>query len=201
MLKYIILFLLSINSCFAGFSGTGFFIDNKGDLVTCEHVIRGTSHHYVFLNNVRYPVTVLYSSRSKDVAILHVNLNTPYFLTVSSYYSGGDSVTMYGFPRPDDFGMSLKVSIGTVSYNRYDPYSTMNTEIQSYPGYSGAPLIDDCGKVLGIDEAGLGKHSSITGWAVPGQRITSVIGESRDTECRPVSLEYAKKAIILVYSE
>lgn len=50
----------------------------------------------------------------------------------------------------------------------------IKTDIALYPGYSGGPLIDTAGNVLGINTAGLSRHAGLT---IPVQTVDRVLDE------------------------
>ena len=56
-------------------SGTGFFIDNKGHILTCSHVVQNASHVYVEIPNEgkrRYKASVLGICPCFDLAVVQI---------------------------------------------------------------------------------------------------------------------------------
>jgi len=159
-------------------TGSGFFINSNGYIMTNNHVVEGaalTSGKITvkLSNNHIYPATVIGRDTSYDLAVLKIKLkNTPALqLGDSSKVEVGDAVIAIGSP----LGLQGTVTSGIVSAkNRPVTTSSDNTSGEtSYidalqtdaavnPGNSGGPLVDASGAVIGVNSAiaSLGQNAS-----------------------------------------
>ena len=155
-------------------SGTGFFIDNEGHILTCSHVVRRASYVYIEIpkeGKKQYKAHVLGICPHFDLAlvkienyknILHCNLHEGHDLTIKP----GDETYALGFPLGQD---NLKVTKGIISGQQHNMYQ-IDTPIN--PGNSGGPLIKN-NLVIGVNGAGVILANNI-GYAVPISRYFSI---------------------------
>ena len=152
-------------------SGTGFFIDRKGHILTCSHVVQDASHVYIEIPNEgkkQYKAQVLGICPFFDIAIIRiVDYKNTHCCTLDedighmdgAAVKSGDETYALGFPLGQD---NLKVTKGIVSGQQQRMYQ-IDTPIN--PGNSGGPLLKN-GKVIGINGAGILLANNI-GYAVP----------------------------------
>ena len=164
--------------------GTGFFIDNKGDIATNDHVVGSVKTVTVQLGTKSYKGTVIGTDRLDDLAIVHVSpiLGVkPLPLGTATTLKPGYYVIAIGNP----FQMTGSVSSGIVSgLNRSMPSvggRDMNGLIQTdapiNPGNSGGPLLNTRGQVVGINtmiESPVSGSVGI-GFAIPIDRLKKVL--------------------------
>lgn len=140
--------------------GTGFFVDDQGDIATNAHVVSGQKTVTVTLSGKNVKGTVVGSDTVDDLAIVHVSPPAgvqPLRLGSAKTLQPGDLVIAIGNP----FELTASVSAGIVSgLNRSMPMASgrvMNDLVQTdaalNPGNSGGPLIDQNGQVVGINTA------------------------------------------------
>lgn len=153
-------------------SGTGFFIDKKGHILTCSHVVQDASHVYIEIPNegkMQYKAQVLGICPFFDIAIIRIlDYQNTHCCTLDkaighsedhAAVKSGDETYALGFPLGQD---NLKVTKGIVSGQQQRMYQ-IDTPIN--PGNSGGPLLKN-GKVIGINGAGIILANNI-GYAVP----------------------------------
>lgn len=153
-------------------SGTGFFIDKKGHILTCSHVVQDASHVYIEIPNEgkkQYKAQVLGICPFFDIAIIRIlDYQNTHCCTLDeaighsdgdAAVKSGDETYALGFPLGQD---NLKVTKGIVSGQQQRMYQ-IDTPIN--PGNSGGPLLKN-GKVIGINGAGVLLANNI-GYAVP----------------------------------
>jgi putative serine protease PepD len=141
--------------------GAGIVYDNKGDILTDEHVVAGaTSVRVNFQNGKSYPARVLGTDPSSDVGVIRVNAPAselhPLALANSSNAQVGDSVVAIGSP----FSLPETVTQGIVSQtgrsitapNNYQIPGAIQTDAAINPGNSGGPLLNSEGQVLGLND-------------------------------------------------
>jgi len=156
--------------------GSGFIINDRGLVVTNNHVIDGASKITVKLADGReFDAKVLGSDPKVDVALLQLQgdvKNLPVlYLGNSDKAEVGDWVIAIGNP----FGLDHTVSHGIISAKEriigagpYDDF--IQTDAPINPGNSGGPLFNVHGEVVGVNTAILspnGKGSVGIGFAVP----------------------------------
>jgi putative serine protease PepD len=140
-------------------TGTGFVIDNHGDVLTASHVVAGASTVTVkFQSGPVRTASVLGTDTSNDVSVLHVN---PSGLTLRSLVLGSVQSLLAGDPLAvigDPFGYNRSLSTGVVSGlgrtiqapNGFLIANALQTDAVLNPGNSGGPVLDARGQVVGI---------------------------------------------------
>lgn len=137
-------------------SGTGFFIDQRGYVLTNEHVIHGKNHIVVTLHDrTDQAASVVAADQGMDIAILKLSgaFSAPALsLGDSDAIRLGDAVYVLGFPLESKLGSALTVTNGLVSSIRQrkgEPWFQISAAVN--PGNSGGPLIRaDSGAVVGV---------------------------------------------------
>lgn len=148
--------------------GSGFFIDNKGHIITCSHCVQDATKVYIELpneGNHKYDVIVKGICPKFDIALLQIigYKNKDYFDLDNSEVKIGSETHAVGYPLGQT---NMKVTRGIISGQQYGYYQT-DTAIN--PGNSGGPIIFK-GKVIGIIAAGIPLSENI-GFAVPISRF------------------------------
>lgn len=142
-------------------SGTGFFIDNNGTLVTNYHVIEGWKNAKIQLADKMQAdvVSVAHSDSDIDIAILTTNATntTPVDIGNSDNVQIGETVYAIGYPEAFALGISSSTfTSGMVSMNRTIGGNTyIQSTVDITHGNSGGPLINTAGEVIGITSAGI----------------------------------------------
>ena len=165
--------------------GSGFIIDEKGIVVTNNHVIQGADDILVSVNGSKeYKAKVLGADPYMDLAVLEIDSNekfVPVDFGDSDKARVGDWVIAIGNP----FGFGGTVTSGIISsrnrdigLTRYDDF--IQTDASINQGNSGGPLFDLNGKVIGINTAIIapGASGSIgIGFAIPSNPASRVISQ------------------------
>ncbi|MBQ7548618.1 MAG: serine protease [Clostridia bacterium] len=159
------------------YTGTGFFDDENGTIITNYHVIDGTNWGYVTTSNgKKYDIIkVIGYDESLDIAILQTDARgyvpltrrTAKLLTGESVYALGSSLGLTG-----TFSDGV-VSSASREYDRH--YYIQHTAAISH-GNSGGPLLDKYGQVVGINCAYIDGGQNIN-LAIPIEMVDTV---SRD---------------------
>ena len=163
--------------------GSGFIIDEKGIVVTNNHVIQGAEDIYIRVNGDKeFKAKVIGADPGMDLAVLQINSDEK-FKTVKFGNSGsariGDWVITIGNP----FGLGGTVTAGIISarnrsigLSRYEDF--IQTDASINQGNSGGPLFNVKGEVIGINTAILGQSGSIgIGFAIPSNSAQKVINQ------------------------
>ena len=161
--------------------GSGFVIDEKGIVITNNHVIQGAEDIYIRLDDGReYKAKVIGADPLSDIAVLKMDSKEK-FIPVKFGDSDkariGDWVIAIGNP----LGLSGTVTSGIISarnrdigVNRYEDF--IQTDASINVGNSGGPLFNMDGDVIGINTAIFGRGGSIgIGFAIPSNGAKKVI--------------------------
>ena len=163
--------------------GSGFIIDEKGIVVTNNHVIQDAEDIIVRVNGTEeYKAKVIGADPLSDIAVLQLETDdkfTPVSFGDSDKARIGDWVIAIGNP----FGLGGTVTSGIISarnrsigLSRYEDYIQTDASINS--GNSGGPLFDMNGDVIGINTAILGRNGSIgIGFSIPANSAKIVIDQ------------------------
>jgi len=161
--------------------GSGFIIDEKGVVVTNNHVIQDADDIIVRVNgDQEYKAKVLGADPLMDIAVLQLETEEkfkPVGFGDSDKARIGDWVLAIGNP----FGLGGTVTAGIISarnrsigLSRYEDFIQTDASINS--GNSGGPLFDMEGNVIGINTAILGRNGSIgIGFSIPSNSAQQVI--------------------------
>lgn len=170
-------------------SGTGFFFDKSGYILTNEHVISGASQLKVTVEGYDQPLDaqVMGSSKELDLAVLKVTSpdgkDFPSLKLGSSDQTAiGDWVLAIGNP----YGFDHTLTMGVLSAKER-PITIQNedgseqvyehllqTDASINPGNSGGPLLNENGEVIGINTAVNAEAQGI-GFAIPTTTILEVL--------------------------
>ncbi len=136
-------------------SGTAFFINNTGLLVTNYHVIAGTHRQTIIDPQQRYraPARIIRIDQANDLAILQADvLSKPIPLALTDNIKRGEEVLTLGYPSPGVQGMQQKATFGRVNAitGFADDGRFIQVDLPIQPGNSGGPLLNTRGEVIGI---------------------------------------------------
>ena len=160
-------------------TGTGFFIDAEGHVLTNHHVIEGAERLTVKLADGRsLRAEVVGSDPDTDIALIKVEGGGPFahaMLGDSARLRVGEWVCAIGNP----LAYEHTVTVGVVSFvgrKLFDP--TLDNYIQTDAaisfGNSGGPLINSRGQVIGINSA-ISRQASNIGFAVPINQARAIL--------------------------
>ena len=167
--------------------GSGVVLDTDGNILTNYHVVEGATSLSVSANGKTYDAKVVGSDESSDLAVVKIDPGsdtlTPIEVGDSSSLQVGDWVMSIGSP----FGLEQSVSTGIVSslYRSTMLQGTsgntiytnlIQTDAAINPGNSGGALVDDEGKLVGINsiiESASGSSSGV-GFAIPSNYAVEI---------------------------
>jgi S1-C subfamily serine protease len=167
-------------------SGSGFVIDEDGHIITNDHVVTAADQFRVRFGEDGEPIRaeLLGEDPSVDLALLKVDPEDvgeelqPVALGASEDLRPGDPVIAIGSP----FGLEGTVTSGIVSAlgrtieapNGFSISGAIQTDAAINPGNSGGPLLDEEGRVIGVNSqirTGGGNANTGVGFAVPVDEI------------------------------
>ena len=163
--------------------GSGFIINEKGIVVTNNHVIQDAKDIIIRVNGDKeFKAKVIGKDPLSDIAVLQLETKEifiPVKFGDSDKARIGDWVIAIGNP----FGLGGTVTSGIISarnrsigLSRYEDY--IQTDASINQGNSGGPLFDMNGNVIGINTAILGRNGSIgIGFSIPSNSAKIVIDQ------------------------
>ena len=161
-------------------SGSGFFIDSNGTLITNYHVIDDGLSGAIQLydGTVATIDSVIGYDKNQDIAILSTSAkNTSPVKIADSIIQVGETVYAIGYPEAFKLGFSSSTfTSGMVSMNRsIEGYSYIQSTVNITHGNSGGALINKYGEVVGITTSGI-TYANIDymNLSIPIQRIDMV---------------------------
>jgi S1-C subfamily serine protease len=164
--------------------GSGFIYNDKGYIVTNNHVVENAKAVDVtFINGDRYTANITGTDAFSDLAVIEINENTtglpkPLVVGNSSELRVGDQVVAIGNP----FGLESSMTTGIVSQigrllsvdeRGFSIPNAIQTDALINPGNSGGPLLNMKGEVIGVNTAGI--FPGGIGLAVPSNTILRII--------------------------
>ena len=169
-------------------TGSGFFWDEQGHVITNYHVVKGASRAEVTLNDhTSYDATLVGAAPEKDLAVLKIDapkkLLRPLPVAKSSNLLVGQSVLAIGNP----FGLDQTLTTGIISALGREINSdagipirdVIQTDAAINPGNSGGPLLNSSGQLIGVNTAiysPSGAYAGI-GFSIPADVVSWVVPE------------------------
>lgn len=148
-------------------TGSGFLINDNGFVVTNQHVISGSSSYTVKQGNRSALARFVWASESLDLAVIRTSLDAlePIALAVSPP-SALAEVIAFGYPVVSstyDASGTAEATRTKGNVNRAVYWGSwedggqrmriVEHSAQVNPGNSGGPLVDACGRVVGVNTA------------------------------------------------
>jgi S1-C subfamily serine protease len=168
-------------------SGSGFVYRSNGLILTNAHVVPTgtTTITVVFSNGDHIPGHVYSSNPGTDLALVKVDnyakLPPPLEFGDSSKLNAGQWAIAVGEP----FELKQSVAVGVVSgFNRDEPIQDDNGQTRLFrgmlqtsapinPGNSGGPLVDDRGRLIGVNQSTASTQAGAQGigFAIPANTV------------------------------
>ena len=172
---------ISGRSIDSSYTGTGFFYDNNGTVITNYHVIENcaTAEIKCSTGNTYTITTVLGYDEKLDIAILSTDCKESKSLKIrTSEINTGETVYVIG----SSLGLSGSLSNGIVSSSNriVNGNEYIQTTAPMSNGNSGGPLIDKDGYVVGISTWGLVDGQNLN-FAIPIKKVDLIDKSSPKT--------------------
>ncbi|WP_163579568.1 S1C family serine protease [Gracilibacillus saliphilus] len=164
-------------------TGSGFVINNQGDIITNAHVVEDADTIIVKLTNAReYPAAIVGIGEDQDFAVIRVpelNQLEPIALETDKQADIGDEIIAIGSPMGIQNSVSLGLIVGndrSFSINDYQYDEVYQISANITHGNSGGPLISrNSGKVIGINSAGI--SDTDIGFSIPISQVAETVSE------------------------
>jgi len=177
-------------------SGSGFVLDEKGNILTNQHVVADADEVSVRVGEADelVPARVMGTDPGTDLAVVQVDPEKvegglePLELGASDDVEVGQPAVAIGSP----FGLRGSLTTGVISAldrpirapNDFTIDGALQTDAAINPGNSGGPLLDARGRVIGINAqiATDSQSNSGVGFAIPVDTAKDVVPELRRGE-------------------
>jgi S1-C subfamily serine protease len=168
-------------------TGSGFLIDDKGDIVTNFHVVNGARSVEVRLaDQTRYAAKLVGRDEATDLAVIKIDAKKPLpslKFGDSDHLFVGQKVLAIGNP----FGFEGTLTTGIISSlgrtirdeNGNLHEDVIQTDAAINPGNSGGPLLNTRGDVIGINTAIYGPNDTNIGigFAMPSNGVKTIVSD------------------------
>lgn len=168
-------------------SGSGFLIDDKGDILTNFHVVGGARSIEVTLpDQSRHKAKLVGRDRTADLAVIQINdrKDLPFIkLGNSDNLQVGQKVLAIGNPFGQFQGTLTTGVISSLGRSIRDQdgrvlEDLIQTDAAINPGNSGGPLLNSRGEVIGINTAIFGPGTSVgIGFAIPANTARNILAD------------------------
>ena len=164
--------------------GSGFFVNDRGHILTNYHIVKGQDFFRVTLHDGReFDAELTGADPLSDLAVLKIGYpgKTPFLnFADSEKVKAGHWAVAIGAP----FSLSHTVTVGVVSFNRrtvglnaHENFIQSDASIN--PGNSGGPLLDIDGRVIGVNDFILSPQGGNIGlgFAIAGNLAHSICSD------------------------
>ena len=143
-------------------SGTAFFVDNKGHVITNYHVIEKCNNKSkIIFNGEEVPAKLIAKDKYLDLALLRVDIKNPNYINISDKAPKKlQRIIAAGYPFGKYLSDDLKFTSGIISSLKGldDDSTRLQIDAALNPGNSGGPIInEDTGHLVAVAVAGLRK--------------------------------------------
>ena len=146
-----------------GSSGTAFFINKKGYLLTNNHVVEGCTLSKISYKNKDYDTKLIATDKTLDLALLKAELKPKTFINFSKDEAKKlNTIYVAGYPLGKGLSDDLKISSGIVSSLKgfEDNSNEIQIDAPINPGNSGGPIINENGDLIAIAVSGMAKDQT-----------------------------------------
>ncbi len=160
-------------------AGTGFFIDEKGTVLTAAPILGQSDVVTVEFNGKVFEANVLGRDTRSSVALLKINAGmTPALgMTESNGLKAGSSVVTIGYP----LNLPAAPSFGIVAgfdfryLGRIFPTTHIRANVPIGPGQVGGPLLNTQGQVIGLVVTAVDEGRGV--YALPTEAVQKILGD------------------------
>ncbi|MFH0936892.1 MAG: trypsin-like peptidase domain-containing protein [Candidatus Daviesbacteria bacterium] len=181
--------------------GSGFAIKESGMIVTNFHVIEFEPSPKVLLpDNTFETAEIIMADKNADLAILKINRNLPVITWGrSEFLEQTEELLAIGYPFGGTLAGESSVNKGILAGTRYSKdngIEYLQTDATLNPGVSGGPMVDICGKVIGINTAGTaGLGLAISSHSFKDKQFDMQISKNPLKDIKKINLEPNKSAL------
>ena len=147
----------------SGGSGTAFFVNKKGYLVTNNHVVQGCSNSKIKYFNKEYDAKLIAKDQRLDLAVLKAKLKPKNYINISNDRPKKlEKIIAAGYPLGKGLSDDLKFTAGIISSLKgfKDDSTRIQIDAALNPGNSGGPIVNDDGELMAVSVSGLNKSKT-----------------------------------------
>lgn len=174
--------------------GSGFFID-ENLILTNNHVVENGESLTITTRNSNKPynIEIVASDKVSDVAIVKIvdlefegfkKHNNPTILELETSDNIVLGEMVYSIGHPWGFAWSISQGIISGTDRRFPDETTpkyyLQTDAKIYSGNSGGPLIDENGKVVGMNTQVYVNAGGSFGFAIPGELLKKIVADLQE---------------------
>ena len=186
-------------------TGTGFFVNSNGFIVTNAHVVDGCDTPKI-ISGLAEPLNaeVVARDSKNDLALLKVDVSMDQPAKLRLGVRLGEAVASFGYPMLDQLSSGGNFTLGNVSALAGPRNDSGQLQVTApiQPGNSGGPVVDRCGNVIGVAVGGIatshGKGAAQNiGFAIHVNILTAFLdarGISYDTDASDHPLQNVELA-------
>jgi S1-C subfamily serine protease len=140
-------------------SGTAFFVDDKGHIITNYHVVESSDDECkIMFNNKEYEAKIIAKDKKLDLALLKTSIKNKNFIKISNKSPVKlQRIIAAGYPHGKNLSDDLKFTSGIISALKGFDDDTAQIQIDAAlnPGNSGGPIVDEKnGNLVAVAVAG-----------------------------------------------
>lgn len=160
-------------------AGSGVIWSSEGAVITADHVIERDDNISVQVDGTKYDAELAGRDSSTDLALLRIKANNVVAAQIADSKTLKAGNLVFAIGRP--WGGEAIVSSGIVSAlgkfgrlwggeNQFRE-GLIHADVTLYPGFSGGPLADASGRVVGINTSAIGRGIAL---AIPTETVARV---------------------------
>ena len=141
-------------------SGTAFFINKKGHLLTNNHVVEECRVSKINYFDKEYNTELIATDKTLDLALLKAKVSPKSFISFSKNEpKKRQPVIIAGYPLGEGLSDDLKINDGRISSLKgfENNSNEITVDIAINPGNSGGPIVNEKGQLVAIAVSGMSK--------------------------------------------
>lgn len=160
-------------------AGTGIVWTAEGAVVTADHVVEREENIHVSFDGQTFDAELVGRDPTTDLAVLKIKASNLFPAQVAESKSLKQGNLVFAVGRP--WGEEAIVSAGIVSalgkfggnavWGNQFKEGLIHSDVTLYPGFSGGPLADASGRVVGINSSVLGRDLAL---AIPSETVSRI---------------------------
>lgn len=160
-------------------AGTGVVWTAEGAIVTADHVVEREENIRVSVDGQAYDAELAGRDPTTDIAVLKIKAANLFAAQVAESKSLKQGNLVFAVGRP--WGEEAIVSAGIVSalgkfgrnagWGNQFKEGLIHSDVTLYPGFSGGPLADASGRIVGINSSVLGRDLAL---AIPSETVSRI---------------------------
>jgi len=163
--------------------GTGFFVSNKGHIITNFHVVRNSNNIKFLYNDDEVDAKLIESDQQLDLALLKSKVENKNYIKFSNKSPRkAQNILVAGFPFGKAISSDLKITGGIINSLKGGGNDTTRLQIDATinPGNSGGPIVDKVnGSLVGVAVAKLNKDFTKEVFGIEGENTNYGIKASQ----------------------